>query len=141
MFSGDVETHSLSFQPKSLPSSDESVSAVTSTSIADTVTSSSFEKVVTVSVNDWNSLLEKASIFVVSYSLLPNLNVCWSAFSICTCTKQVNTLEIRLAEQKEYFVKAIEELKSKLAGEVTFRVEMKNEIDKLTELVTQVWVR
>ena len=55
-----------------------------------------------------------------------------------TKTKQVSTLEIRLEKQNEYFTKAIDQLKSKLAGEVTLRVKMKNEIDKLTELVTQV---
>ena len=51
-------------------------------------------------------------------------------------SKQVNSLEIRLEKQNQYFTRTIDQLKSKLAGEVSLRAEMKHEIDKLTGLVT-----
>lgn len=45
---------------------------------------------------------------------------------------------MRLEMQNEYFVKAVEQLKLKLAREIELRLEMKNEMDKLMDLVTQV---
>lgn len=45
---------------------------------------------------------------------------------------------MRLEMQTEFFRKSIDQLKIKLAKEVEMRLEMKNEMDKLMDLVTQV---
>ncbi|XP_065200894.1 CD2-associated protein-like isoform X2 [Planococcus citri] len=67
------------------------------------------DKLVTIPASEWNALNEK-----------------------------VNNLEQRLEQQAEFFRKSIDQLKIKLAKEIENRLEMKNEIDKLTDLVTQV---
>lgn len=51
---------------------------------------------------------------------------------------QVNNLEQQLELQTEFFRKNIDHLKIKLAKEIENRLEMKNEMDKLMDLVTQV---
>lgn len=50
----------------------------------------------------------------------------------------MNNLEIRLETQAEFFRKTIDQLKIKLAKEIENRLEMKSEMDKLMDLVTQV---
>lgn len=107
MFSGDIDSHTMSVQSKSLPSSTEQVTFPPTTSSTKTVVPNG--KMVTISVSEWNTLNDK-----------------------------VNTLEMRLEMQNEYFVKAVEQLKLKLAREIELRLEMKNEMDKLMDLVTQV---
>ncbi len=51
---------------------------------------------------------------------------------------QVNSLEARLEMQNDYLKKTIEPLKLALVKEIELRLEMKKEMDKLMDLVTQV---
>ncbi|KAK7582758.1 hypothetical protein V9T40_014203 [Parthenolecanium corni] len=67
------------------------------------------DKMMTISENDWNALNDR-----------------------------LRNLEMRVETQNEYYKKTTEQLKLTLVKEIEMRLEMKKEMDKLMELVTQV---
>lgn len=134
MFSGEAESHSLTFGAKPTPLVSEQNSSTN-----EIVTSP--VKTVAVSANAWKSLNEKVTRwwptspeYVISTIRVNIVRIVREYYSC----RQVNNMEVRMEMQNEYFKKTIEQLKLTLVKEIELRLEMKKEMDKLMDLVTQV---
>lgn len=95
----------------------------------------------TISENDWNALNDRVNFYFFHFSIDRDRFRHVHYFNRQFCgiqLLQLRNLEMRVETQNEYYKKTTEQLKLTLVKEIEMRLEMKKEMDKLMELVTQV---